>query len=192
MSVTKQYLFILLFDAGSAELSDEISTESLRQAVWRAQGIPEHRIAIEAHEDRADSRDVGMAMRRLAALQSHFLTESVPEERLEMQTHTGNCCEEVHGEFARRVEIHLFPRVPSHYPDVGEPFLTYRELQVRQSAWEAVIFHDSEKCKQFEEKYTRTDWKRIVGYDSLREWVEEGLRIRVPAIPKEKGARSRH
>ena len=134
MRVTKLYLFILQFDPGNTEACDK-SRESLRQAVWRAHLIPEHRIFIETHEDPSDLRDIAMAARRLQALRQHFLYESVDEGRLEGRTHEQDCyCKQSPDEWSRRAEINLFPRAVSRCPDVGEPLLSLEGGDFRNCA----------------------------------------------------------
>jgi hypothetical protein len=176
MTVTKQYHYYLHFDRGTAEVTDEHYRTSLWQVVLRANGIPEHRIAIETHDDPADPCDVGAAMRRLEALRRHLVAESVLEQRLEMHAHARNCCKETPGELARRAEIILFPRVASLFPDVGDQFLSHMEVSILQSAVDAVASHDDVRCKELEDQYTKVEWKRIVGHEFLRKWTEAGAR----------------
>ena len=176
MRVTKLYLYVLAFDPGSAEFRNASSMESLRQAVWRAQRIPGHRITIETHNDLLDSREVGMAVRRHEALRRHFLAEGVGERRLEMKVHGVNCCREAPGQFARRAEIRLFPQVPSLASDVGDQLLSYDELSVLESARLTVLLHEDERCRQVEGQYRKDDWRRIVGYESLKSWAAAGGR----------------
>ena len=76
VAVTKIYYGSIEFDAGSAELTDESSRE-IRMVIFRAHMIPEHRISIVTHEDPTDSRDKGMAMRRLDTLRRFCLAESI-------------------------------------------------------------------------------------------------------------------
>lgn len=176
MRVTKQYLYSVQFEAGSVDVYDAVSMESLRQAISRAHGIPEHRIAIEAHDDPSDAREVGVAMRRLEALRRLFSAEGIVEQRLEMQTHSASCCQENQGRSARRAEVLLFPRVKSLCLEVGDPFLSFQEVSVLGSAREAAIPYQGEKCRRLEEQYSKYEWKRIVGYESLKKWAEAGAR----------------
>src|SRR5262245_41136548 len=137
MRVTKLYSFTLRFDPGNTEAADELSLESLRQAVWRAHLIPEHRIFIETHEDHSDLRDIGMAARRLQSLLQRFLYESIDERRLEGLTHESDCyCKQSADEWGRRAEIDLFPRIVSRCPDVGAPLLSLKEVKLLQIARE--------------------------------------------------------
>jgi hypothetical protein len=57
---------------------------------------------------------------------------------------------------------------------VGDRFLSYREVYILESAVLALITHDKVTCKELENQYTRDEWKRILGYESLREWIEAG------------------
>ena len=176
MTVTTQYHYHLDFDRGTAEVTDEFSRESLRQAIVRAYGLPEHRIVIETSEDPADPCDVGAAMRRLEALRRHFVAESIREQRLEMHAHARNGCKDTPGEFARRAEIMLFPRVASLFPDLGDRFLSHWEVSLLQSARDAVAAHDDARCRELEGQYTSVEWTRIVGHESLKKWAEAGAR----------------
>jgi hypothetical protein len=178
MRVTKQYLFIVKFYPSSAEVCDEFSKQSLRQAVWRARGIPDHRILIETHDDLSDSHDVGMATHRLEALRGYFVAESIDAQRIEGQdhTHTDNCPEHITGEFARRADIHLFPRVLSLCREIGDPFLSLDELSTLELARDTVLFPYRHDWKKVEEKCSKDEWKRIVGYESLTKWAFAGAR----------------
>jgi len=179
MTVNKNYIYIIRFDRGTAEVTDKRPDPkgTLWHVVFKATCIPEHRIAIEAHEDPADPCEVGAAMRRLEALRQHLVAKSIDAQRLEMQVHGKNCCKETNGipgEFWRRAEIRLFPRVESLCTDVGDRFLSYREVYIFESAVLALITHDKVTCKELENQCTRDEWKRILGYESLREWIEAG------------------
>ncbi len=109
MAVTKICYGSIEFDAGSAELTDESSRE-IRMVVFRAHMVPEHRINIVTHEDPTDSRDQGMAVRRLDTLRRFCLAESISEERILLHTHPENCsrCSEFPGKFARRANACAF------------------------------------------------------------------------------------
>ena len=142
--------------------------------VVRARCIPGHRIVIEAHDDPAVPCEVGAAIRRLEALRQYFVAESVDEHRLEMQIHQENCCKEFPGEYARRAVISLFPRVASLFPDVGDRFLSSMEVDRLDAARFATFDDDDAKCQELECRYTTIEWKRIVGHESLRKWLEAG------------------
>jgi hypothetical protein len=131
---------------------------------------------IEAHEDRADPCEAGAAMRRLEVLRQYFLAESIEEERIELQTHAENCCAELskHREWCRRSDIYLFPRVVSLLPDVGGQLLSLREYNGLESARAATFEDDDTMCKKLEGEYTQVEWKRILGHETLREWLEAG------------------
>ena len=94
MTVNKNYIYIIRFDRGTAEVTDKRPDPkgTLWHVVFKATCIPEHRIAIEAHEDPADPCEVGAAMRRLEALRQHLVAKSIDAQRLEMQVHGKNCC----------------------------------------------------------------------------------------------------
>jgi hypothetical protein len=34
--------------------------------------------------------------------------------------------------------------------------------------------HDTQRCEQLDEKHSKVEWKRIVGHDSLKKWIEAG------------------
>ena len=179
MPVTKIYYASIEFDAGSAEFTDE-SSKGLRTVIFRAHTIPEHRIDIVTHEDPADSRDKGMAVRRLDTLRRFFLAESIPEERLGLHTHPENCsgCREFSGEFARYATACAIPRVASLSDEIGEPYLGFEELytlqDAREAVREAVMFKKHVRCEELERQHSRAEWRRIVGHDSLREWAQAG------------------
>jgi hypothetical protein len=182
MRNNKLYYWYIHFAPGSAEVTDEHSQAQLQTARFRIQIIPEHRIAIEAHDDPADPADSGTAPRRLEVLRDYVLaTKSIDRQRLidpqrlvEMHTHSGPCCKDFSGELARRAEIYLFPRVASLFPDVGDPFLSCKEFCALDSAIHAEMAHDTQRCEQLDEKHSKVEWKRIVGHDSLKKWIEAG------------------
>lgn len=174
--VTKIYYFLVCFEPGNAAVTDCLSIDSMRQAVWRAQIIPRHRIEIEAHEDLEDMRDAGMAMRRLEALRDYLLVNSIPEERLEMRVRSGKFWVPRTGEFARIGAIRLFPRVASLRSGVGEPLLSCAEVCLLQRARELVVFAKDRELGEFVKRFGQIDWTRIVGYPSLRQWVSKGAR----------------
>ena len=176
MPVTKQYSYTISFDRGTAAVTDQHATGPLMQVVTRAKCIiPEHRIFIETHDDPADPSDVGAAMRRLDALRQYLVAESLDAQRLEMRVHAGNCCRGTPSEFARRAEIRLFPRVASLCHGAGDQFLSYTEVCGLESAREATFFDELDtKCKKLECRYTTVEWKRILGHESLRKWIEAG------------------
>jgi hypothetical protein len=174
MAVTKHYLCILQFDCGSVDVTYKRPMGGLWQVVFRARCIPGHRIVIETHEDPTDPCDVGAAMRRLETLRQHFVAESIDKQRLEMQIHATDCCKETPGEFARRAEIHLFPRVASLCPDVGDELLSEREVCGLDAARGATYQDVDTNCKELEGQYTTVEWKRILGHESLRQWLAAG------------------
>ena len=174
MPATKHYLYIIRFDRGTAEFTDKRPTGALWQIGLRARSIPGHRIVIHTHDDPTDPCDVGASTLRLEALRRHLVAESVNGQRLEMQIHARNCCKEFPGEYARRAEIHLFPRVESLFPDVGDRLLSSMEVHGLDSAMGATYDDDDSKSKELERQYTTVEWKRIVGHESLRKWLEAG------------------
>ena len=174
MPVTKQYSYTISFDRGTAEVTDKYAIGTLMQVVVRAECIiPEQRIFIETHDDPADPFDVGAAMRRLDALRQYLVAKSFDAQRLEMQVHAGNCCTGTPSEFARRAEIHLFQRVTSLCHGAGDQFLSYTEVCGLESAWEATFLDDLD-TKKLECRYTTVEWKRMLGHESLRKWIEAG------------------
>lgn len=175
MAVTKHYCYILCFERGSAEVRDKPLIEALWQLVMRTKCLPGHRINIKAHEDPADPCEVGAALRRLEALRHHLVGQSIDAQRIELQVHGQDCCQETKGvtaEFWWRAEIQLFPRVTSLYPGVGDSLLSEREVS-GLSAARSATFHDVDaNCKELEGKYTTIEWQRILGHESLRQWIE--------------------
>ena len=175
MAVTKHYLYTLRFERGSVEVRDKPLVEALWQLVMRTKCIPGHRIVIEAHEDPADPLEVGAALRRLKALRHHLVAQSIDAQRIELQVHGKDCCQETKGvpaEFWWRAEIHLFPRVASLYPEVGDALLSEREVSGLEAA-RGETFHDVDaNCKELEGQHTTVEWQRILGHDSLRQWIE--------------------
>lgn len=177
MTVTKTYHYFIQFARGSTAIINEIQDRCvLEQPLCRAHCIPGHRVVIEAHEDRADPCEAGAAMRRLEVLRQYFLAASIEEERIELHTHAENCCAELskHREWCRRSDIYLFPRVVSLLPDVGGQLLSLREYNGLESARAATFEDDDTMCKKLEGKYTQVEWKRILGHETLREWLEAG------------------
>jgi hypothetical protein len=177
MTVTKTYHYFIQFARGSTAIISEIQDRCvLEQPLFRSHCIPGHRIVIEAHEDRADPCEAGAAMRRLEVLRQYFLAESIEEERIELHTHAENCCTEKskHREWCRRSDIYFFPRVVSLLPDVGGQLLSLREYNGLESARAATFEDDDTTCKKLEGKYTQVEWKRILGHETLREWLEAG------------------
>ena len=178
--VTKIYYASIEFDAGSAEFTDESSKGELRMVIFRAHMIPEHRIDIVTHEDPADSRDKGMAVRRLETLRRFCLAESIPEERLGLHTHPENCsrCRENPGEYARLATACAIPRVASLSDETGEPYLGFEEVYTLQDARDAVrsaiMYKNYARYEELERQHSRAEWRRIVGHDSLREWAQAG------------------
>ncbi|MBH0201339.1 MAG: hypothetical protein HP496_03295 [Nitrospira sp.] len=177
MTVTGTYDYFIRFARGSAEIVSEIMGQlGLEQALRRAHCIPGHRIVIEAHEDRSDPYETGAALRRLDVLRHHFIAGSVKEERLELQIHAENCCpeESSNSEWRRRADIYLVPRVASLFPDIGGQLLSLRKYRGLESARAATFEDDDTTCKKLEGKYTQVEWKRILGHETLREWLEAG------------------
>jgi hypothetical protein len=175
VTVTKIYYGSIEFEAGSAELTDESSRE-IRMVIFRAHMIPEHWIDIVTHEDPTDSHDKGMAVRRLDTLRRFCLAESISEERIVLHTHYENCasCREFPGKFARRANACAFPRIASLSDEIGESYLSFAEVVTLQSAREALMSKDYERWEELEKQHSPAGWKRIVGHDSLREWLRAG------------------
>ena len=173
--VTKLYYGRVEFDAGSAELTDEYSKKEIGMVTLRAHMIPTHRIDIVTHEDPTDSRDKGMAVHRLDTLRRFCLAESIPENRLELHTHPELCstCRENSGEYARYARACAFPCTAS-LSDVGEFYLSFEEVVTLQSAREALMSKNYERWQELEKQYSPAGWRRIVGHDSLREWLRAG------------------
>lgn len=65
-------------------------------------------------------------------------------------------------------------RVASLFLDVGDRFLSSMEVNGLESARSATFDDDDAKCKELEGQYTTVEWKRIVGHESLRKWLEAG------------------
>lgn len=144
--------------------------------IFRAHMIPEHRIDIVTHEDPTDSRDEGMAVRRLDTLRKFCLAESISEERIVLHTHPENCssCSEFPGKFARRANACAFPRIASLSDEIGESDLSFEEVVTFQSAREALISKNYERWEELEKQHSPARWRRIVGHDSLRDWLRTG------------------
>lgn len=177
MAVTKTYHYFIQFARGSVDITNDINDRSaLEQPLVRARDIPGHRIVIEAHEDRADPCEIGVAMPRLEVLRQYFLAESVEEDRIELLIHAENCCTEEfkHRELCRHADIYLFPQVTSLFPDVGGRLLSLREYRGLESARGVTFKVDDVTCKKLEGEFTKVEWKRILGYETLREWLEAG------------------
>ena len=173
---TKIYYGRVEFDAGSEEFTDESSSE-LRYVIYRARTLPGYRIDIVTHEDPADLLDKGMAVRRLDSLRRFCLGESIPEERLVLHTHPENCssCRESPGVYARYARTCAFPGVASLSDEIGEPYLSFEEVLTLQDAREAILSKD-ERCESLNRQHSRAEWRRIVGYDSMREWALAGAK----------------
>ena len=164
------------FEPGDATVTDSLSIESMSQAVWRARILPEHRIEIETHEDRADPREIGLAVSRSKVLRDFFLEKPIPEERLEMRVNPAGFRPPGTGALARRGEIHLFPRVASLGTGLGEPLLGYEEVDLLNSVFETVHYREDNDLGKFARWDGLIDWTRIVGYESLAKWVSAGAR----------------
>ncbi len=131
---------------------------------------------IEAHGDRADPCETGAAMRRLEVLRHHFIAGSIAEDRLELQTHAEMCCPNTskYHESCCRADIYLFPWVASLFSNVGGRLLSHREYAGLQSARAATFDDDAATCRKLERKYTKVEWQRILGHETLRAWLEAG------------------
>jgi hypothetical protein len=167
----KRYHYDLYFQPGHATVSHP---DSIRAVVSRAKLIPGHRIEVETQEDPADPREVGMAVERRDALRKVFLENSIAEKRLEMHVCPVNGPVAKLGECALLGEIRMFPRVASLSAGVGEPLLSFRELGLLYSARDAVRFPKEHDLGELSRRWGQVDWKRIVGYESLSEWVNAG------------------
>ncbi len=133
--------------------------------------IPGHRIELKACEDPTDPQDAGCAQGRIDFLRRRFLAAQIDEKRLELST--SSCY--LAGPSA---EIHLFPRVASLSKD-GQPFLSLEEIIALRTAREIVLLPPNEytdsKRKSLE-RYTAKDWMRVIGKESLEEWVRAGAK----------------
>jgi hypothetical protein len=179
MAVTKHYSYTVYFDCGIAEITDKRPDPrgTLWHAVFKATCIPGHRIIIKAHEDPVDPCEVGAALRRIEALRHYLVEKSIDAQRIETQVHEKDCCKkmkETHEELCRRAEIHLFPRVESLCPDVGDALLSEREVSGLDAAMGATFQDVDANCKELEGQYTTVEWKRILGHESLRQWLDAG------------------
>jgi len=176
MTVTKTYRYSIEFARGSAEIVSKVMSQlGLEQSAMTAHCLPGHRIVVRAHEDPADPCEAGAAMRRLKALRHHFMAESIKEERLELQIHAENCCTNtLRPELCRRSDIYLFPRVTSLFPDVGGRLLSLREYDGLESARAATFEDNDATCRKLESQYTKVEWQRILGHETLRAWLESG------------------
>ena len=171
MGNTKLYLYIVKFASGNVDAPER--NPALKQGIWRAREIPGHRIELKASEDHADPQDAGCALRRLDFLLQCFLAGLVDETRLEL---SDNSCSAEAGSFARRAEIHLFPRVASLFDD-GRPLLSREDISALQTAREVVLFPPNaftDSKRKLLERYTSNDWMRIVGHESLDKWASAG------------------
>jgi hypothetical protein len=173
--ITKLYYYTVKFDAGSDEIRDRLSTMGLQQAVLRAPMLPDHRLTIEAHEDRADAREIGLAMRRLETLKT-FLVEAGVLLPIELQAHTNNCLRCNGGESSRCGDLIMFPRVASLGLEVGDPFLTIDEVHALRLARETIcpVWRHEQEWQELDSRYPKEQWKRIVGHESLKQWMEAG------------------
>ena len=175
MGNTKFYTFIITFNSGSVEVYER--EESLRQAIWRAQTIPGHRLVLKVHEDFHDPQEVGCAPLRLEFLRQKFLAAGIDDNRLELELPLVEYWDTEARRFARRAEVHLFPRVASLHND-GRPFLSMDEISQLEKARQVALLPpcDTESTRKFLERLTSNDWMRIVGHESLDKWVENGAR----------------
>jgi hypothetical protein len=108
-------------------------------------------------------------------LRDHFITGFVQAERLELQIHGEQCCTNgMRLELCCRSDIYLFPWVASLFPDVGGALLSLREYDGLQSARAATFEDDAVMCKKFETKLSAVERQRILGYGTVRDWLEAG------------------
>lgn len=141
----------------------------------RAHMAPGHRIAIKTYEDQSDPRDFGAAPRRMESLRLFMLAQDVGQARLEMQISAEPRGTGELGDYARCAQVTLFPRVASLCLGVGEPYLSYRELSMLQTAREIALIADvGDKRGLLQERFGEIDWMRLVGHSSFEDWAAAG------------------
>lgn len=147
----------------------EPTNRSLAQAIWRAQWVTEHLICISSFEDPTDPDDEGLARPRANALRDFLIENSVDPQRIRTEFPDW---EGMSGDFARRSEIRLYPKVESLNGD-GQ-ILTHQEVRALAVAREITLFPKNEytegKRKSLD-RYSEEDWMRILGYKSIRDWA---------------------
>jgi len=168
----RSYSYSISYPRGSCSFDPK--NQSIIQPIWRAANWPDCPICFFAHEDSSDPDDVGLAMPRAKKLHDHFVKNSVDSHRIYFEF--AEASEVGSGtDFARRLEIHLYPRIISLNGD-GQ-ILRPREVYALDTARE-IVLHPERPNTEYHRKrlapFSAADWRRIIGFDSLEEWENKG------------------
>lgn len=136
---------------------------------------------------------MGLATKRAEALRSAFLEESVDGGRIQLLCpQQRDESVERRGDYFRRSEICLFPKVASLGDD--DSFLTPEEIHALQTAREISLFPPNEYTdtkRELLDRFTEADWKRIVGFKTIDEWASNGAKHPLYEIGSSDRARKR-